>query len=279
MGKIRIAQLQTHVYQDKQQNLDHVAQLMEQISAQKPDVVTLPEMFNCPYKPSNFPVYAEPEGGHTYQVCADLAKKHRVYFSAGSVPESDEQGRIYNTAYMFDRQGNLIGKHRKAHMFDVDIKGGQRFIESETLTPGDRFAMFDTEFCRMGVAVCYDFRFPELARIMMQEGVQVIFVPAAFNMTTGPAHWEILFRTRAMENQLFAVGTAPARDLSFSYHSWGHSLVVDPWGTVLAELQEKEGVLVTDIDLSAVDKYRAEIPMVKNRRTDMYSLENLTTGT
>lgn len=274
--KIRIASLQTKVFAEKQKNLDQAARLFHELKDKQVDVITLPEMFNCPYLSSNFPVYAEEEGGLSFLFCADLAKQYSVYFSAGSMPEVDSEGHIYNTAYMFDRKGQCIAKHRKAHMFDVDIKGGQRFIESETLTPGQSIEVFDTEFCRMGLAVCYDFRFPELSRVMMQEGAQVILVPAAFNMTTGPAHWEILFRTRAMENQLFTVATAPARDLDFSYHSWGHTMVVNPWGTILGELEEKEGILLTEIDLEEVDKYRSQIPMVRKRRTDMYLVQNVT---
>ena len=272
---IRIASLQTQVHAEKQKNLDQAAQLLADLQKEQVDVVALPEMFNCPYLPSNFPLYAESEGGPSYQFCADLAKEFHVYLSAGSMPEVDTQGRIYNTAYVFSPEGRCIAKHRKAHMFDVDIKGGQRFIESETLTPGKSIEVFDTPFCKMGVAICFDFRFPELARLMMQEGAQVILVPAAFNMTTGPAHWEILLRARAMENQLFVAATAPARDLNFSYHSWGHTMVVNPWGTIIGELDEKEGVLLSTIHLSEVDKYRAEIPMVHNRRSDIYQLQNL----
>lgn len=269
---MRIACLQTRVYHEKKRNLDNAARLLEGLRGKEVDIVTLPETFNCPYLPSNFPIYAEEEGGETFSFCSRLAKEHKVYFSAGSIPEVDEQGCVYNTAYMFNREGECISKHRKLHMFDVDIKGGQRFLESETLTPGHSIEVFDTEFCKMGLMVCYDFRFPEMSRLMMLAGARVVIVPAAFNMTTGPAHWEILFRTRAMENQLFVVGTAPARDLDFSYHSWGHSLVVNPWGKVQDELDEKEGVLIVNINLAEVDKYRQEIPMVKNRRTDLYDL-------
>ncbi|NMD37996.1 MAG: carbon-nitrogen hydrolase family protein [Christensenellaceae bacterium] len=275
MSKIKIASLQTMVYADKQKNLDKVAAIMEANKDNGIDLFTLPETFNCPYKPANFPVYAEKEGGQTYEYCSNLAKKYGVYLSAGSIPELDDEGHVYNTAYVFDRDGNQIGKHRKVHLFDIDVKGGQRFFESETLTPGFNIDTFDTEFCKMGVSVCFDFRFPETGRLMALEGAKVLLVPAAFNMTTGPAHWEILFRCRAMENQVFAVGTAPARDLSFSYHSWGHTMVVNPWGTIINELDEKEGILITEIDLTEVDKYRGEIPMMNNRRKDVYTLAKL----
>ncbi|MBQ6591095.1 MAG: carbon-nitrogen hydrolase family protein, partial [Lachnospiraceae bacterium] len=187
----------------------------------------------------------------------------------------DGEGRIYNTAYVFDRQGRQIGKHRKAHLFDIDVKGGQYFKESDTLTPGTHIGCFDTEFGRIGLCICYDFRFPETARLMAQDGARVILVPAAFNMTTGPAHWELMFRQRAVESQCYVIGTAPARDPEASYTSWGHSIVVDPWGTIVTQMDEKEGIRVVDLDLDYVDRVRQELPLLAHRRTDLYELRRL----
>ena len=183
--------------------------------------------------------------------------------------------RIYNTAYVFDRQGRQIGKHRKAHLFDIDVKGGQYFKESDTLSPGDHIGCFDTEFGRIGLCICYDFRFPETARLMAQDGAKIILVPAAFNMTTGPAHWELMFRGRAVESQCYVIGTAPARDPHSSYISWGHSIVVDPWGTVLMQMDEKEGVRIVELDLGYVEEVRQELPLLKHRRTDLYELRRV----
>lgn len=240
------------------------------------DLVTLPEMFACPYETPNFPLYAEPEGGPSWQALSAIAKKYGIYLAAGSIPERDGEGRIYNTAYVFDRQGRQIGKHRKAHLFDIDVKGGQYFKESDTLTPGNHIGCFDTEFGRIGLCICYDFRFPETARLMAQDGAKVILVPAAFNMTTGPAHWELMFRQRAVESQCYVIGTAPARDPQSSYTSWGHSIVVDPWGTIVTQMDEKEGVCVVDLDLDYVDRVRQELPLLAHRRTDLYELRRLT---
>ena len=114
------------------------------------------------------------------------------------MPEKDAEGNVYNTSYIFDREGKQIGKHRKVYLFDIDVKGGQTFKESDTLTAGDSDTVFDTEFGKIGVMLCFDIRFPELSRMMVNDGAKVIFVPAAFNMTTGPAHWELSFRTRAL---------------------------------------------------------------------------------
>lgn len=273
MTKIKIAALQTKVHVDKMENLRQLEELLALEQLQSVDLVTLGEMFNCPYQTSNFPIYAEEEGGTCWSLCSQLAAKHHIYLSAGSMPERDGKGHIYNTAYVFDREGRQIAKHRKMHLFDINVSGGQCFKESDTLSPGDQVVVFDTEFGKMGVCVCYDFRFPELPRLMAQQGAKVILVPAAFNMTTGPAHWEIMFRQRAVENQVYTIGTAPARDASSGYTSWGHSMAVAPWGNVVYQMDEKEGYVTAELDLDEVDRVRGELPLLAHRRTDLYELK------
>lgn len=275
MPKIKIAALQTMVSKDKRENLDRLERLLEDPGLAGVDLVTLGEMFNCPYQTPNFPIYAEEAGGESWQRCSALAKKHGIYLSAGSMPERDREGHIYNTAYVFDRQGRQIARHRKMHLFDIAVSGGQCFRESDTLTAGNDVAVFDTEFGKMGLCVCYDFRFPELPRLMAQRGARVILVPAAFNMTTGPAHWEIMFRQRAVEDQVFAVGTAPARDASSGYTSWGHSIAVGPWGNILYQMDEKPGIALAELDLDEVERVRAELPLLAHRRQDIYKLDTL----
>lgn len=270
MTKIKVANIQMKVSDVKEENLVIVDRYLEKISKENIDIALLPEMFNCPYQTYNFPVYAEEEGGTSWKECSNLAKKYNIYLVAGSMPEKDENDRVYNTAYVFDKQGKQIAKHRKAHLFDIDVEGGQTFKESDTLTPGNEITIFDTEFGVMGLCVCYDFRFPEISRIMVDRGANVIFVPGAFNMTTGPAHWEILFRTRSLDNQVYSIGTAPARDPESGYTSWGHSMVVGPWGDIINEMDEKEGYIVTEIDLDKVKKVRRELPLLKHRRLDIY---------
>lgn len=237
------------------------------------DLVTLPEMFCCPYESSYFPAYAEPEDGETAAHCAEMAAEYGIYLSAGSLPEKDEEGRVYNTAIVFDRGGKRIARHRKVHLFDIDVEGGQKFRESDTLTAGDRITVFETEFGVLGLAVCFDFRFPELGRLMAQKGARLVLVPAAFNMTTGPAHWELMFRAQAMFNQYFAVGTAPALNEAATYHSWGHSIAVDPWGSVIAQMELEEGYQFLDLDLCETERIRGELPLMNGRRTDLYRLE------
>lgn len=275
MAKIKVAAIQMPTVTDKMQNVRTAGIYLEKIKDEKTDFVILPEMFCCPYQTQNFPVYAEEEGGPVWQQLSEYAKQYGIYLIGGSMPEKDAEGKVYNTSYIFDRQGKQIGKHRKVHLFDIDVTGGQTFKESDTLTAGDHDTVFDTEFGRMGVMLCFDIRFPELARMMVNDGAKAIFVPAAFNMTTGPAHWELSFRTRALDNQIYMIGCAPMRDESAGYISWGHSIVTDPWGRVIDMLDEKEGVLLTELDLDYEEQVREELPLLKSRRKDMYRLEKL----
>ncbi len=272
MEKIKIAAIQMSTVADKMENVRTVKTYLEKIKDENPDFVILPEMFCCPYQTENFPIYAEKEGGPIWQQLSGYAKQYGIYLIGGSMPEKDAEGNVYNTSYIFDREGKQIGKHRKVHLFDIDVKGGQTFKESDTLTAGDSDTVFDTEFGKIGVMLCFDIRFPELSRMMVNDGAKVIFVPAAFNMTTGPAHWELSFRTRALDNQIYMVGCAPARDVSAGYISWGHSIVTDPWGRVTGMLDENEGILLAELDMDYEEQVREELPLLKSRRKDIYQL-------
>ena len=272
MEKIKIAAIQMSTVADKMENVRTVKAYLEKIKDENPDFVILPEMFCCPYQTENFPIYAENEGGPVWQQLSGYAKQYGIYLIGGSMPEKDAEGNVYNTSYIFDREGKQIGKHRKVHLFDIDVKGGQTFKESDTLTAGDSDTVFDTEFGKIGVMLCFDIRFPELSRMMVNDGAKVIFVPAAFNMTTGPAHWELSFRTRALDNQIYMVGCAPARDVSAGYISWGHSIVTDPWCRVTGMLDENEGILLAELDMDYEEQVREELPLLKSRRKDIYQL-------
>lgn len=273
--KMKVAVLQTKVFADKNENLEQVKALMAREDVAACDLVTLPEMWNCPYQTENFSIYAEREDSEFVRALAKLAKKHHVYFQAGSIPEVDEAGHVYNTAYTFDREGKCIDKYRKVHLFDIFVKGGQVFKESDTLTAGDGFRVFDTEFGKMGVNICFDIRFPESARIPTLYGARILMNPGAFNMTTGPAHWELAFRQRAVENQVYMIGAAPARDPEVGYTSWGHSIITDPWGHVVVQLDEKEGIAIAELDLDEIDRTRENLPFLSARRTDLYRLEEV----
>lgn len=272
MTKLQTALIQMRVTADKAENLSTAGKWIEQCAAEGARLVMLPEMFCCPYDSAAFPRYAELEGGPVWNVLAGAARQHRIYLVGGSMPEVDEAGSIYNTCYIFDPQGRQIGKHRKMHLFDIDVSGGQRFRESDTLSSGNRVTVVDTDFGRLGVAICYDIRFPELARLMVLQGAKILAYPGAFNMTTGPAHWDILFRARALDNQVYVLGCAPARDETAGYVSYGNSLITSPWGKIAAQLGVEEGRLLTEIDLDEVERVRRELPLLQHRRLDVYDL-------
>ena len=273
MSKIKIALVQMHVEKDKYKNLETANTFIKKVAQEGCDLAILPEMFTTPYKTDNFPIYAEFEGEDSFISISNMAKENSIYLVGGSIPEKDEKNLVYNTSYVFDRNGNNIGKHRKVHLFDIDVEGGQSFKESDTLTPGNNITVFDTEFGKIGLCICFDFRFPELARLMVQKGAKTIIVPAAFNMTTGPAHWDLMFRSRAIDNQVYAIGCAPSRDINGPYVSYGNSIVTTPWGDILYKMDEKEGYKILELDLEYVDKIRKELPLISARRLDLYELK------
>ena len=269
MGIIKLGLCQMAVSRDKGENLRRAQAALGQAARQGAQLAMLPEMFNCPYENPCFPVYGEPAGGETWQFLSRMARELGLYLAGGSVPEL-EGGKVYNTCYFFSPEGEELARHRKVHLFDIDVPGGQRFKESDTLTAGDQITVVDTPLGKIGLAICFDIRFSELFRVMGARGAQIILVPAAFNMTTGPVHWDLAFRSRAVDNQLFVAGCSPARDTGASYVAYGHSLVCNPWGTVVAQLDEKAGVQVAELDLDDLARYRGQIPILSGRRTDLY---------
>ena len=271
MENVRIALIQMQVCRDVETNLN-TAEQMIRTAAKQADIVVLPEMFCCLYTNSAFRAAKEPKGGRIWSALQKAAAENHIWLIGGSMPE-EEDGRIYNTCFIFDREGRQIARHRKVHLFDIAIEGGQHFRESDTFTPGNSYTVFDTEFGKMGVEICFDIRFQELARITALAGAQVIFIPAAFNMTTGPAHWELHFRGRAVDNQVYMCGCAPARDENGPYVSYANSIIVSPWGEVTGRLDESAGILYQELDLAMVDRIRAQLPIMQNRRTDLYEVQ------
>ncbi|MBM3705842.1 MAG: carbon-nitrogen hydrolase family protein [Actinobacteria bacterium] len=273
--KVSLALCQIHIKEEKSKNLKKAERMISAAAGNGADIIILPEMFNCPYQNSFFRKFSENYPGETTDMLSDLSKQFSVYIIGGSIPEKEES-RIYNTSFSFDRKGSLIGKHRKAHLFDVEIEGGIKFKESEIISAGDHVTVFETEFCRVGVAICYDMRFPEMFRSMSENGAKIIVVPAAFNMTTGPAHWHLTARARALDNQVYFVVVSPARDIHSSYVAYGHSLVANPWGKIIAEAKTSEKILYVNIDLDYVDKIRNQLPLLKHLRKDLYYSISLT---
>ncbi len=268
---MKVALLQTPVTPDKVQNVEIASGAVRQAAAQGARLILLPEMFCCPYSNDHFRDYAEPAGGFVWSAMAALAKELGICLAAGSMPEV-EDGRVYNTAFVFGPDGTQLARHRKMHLFDVDFAGGQYFKESDTFTPGDEVTVFDFEGIRFGLCICFDLRFPELARLMALRGAQVLLTPAAFNMTTGPLHWELMFRQRAVDNQVYTLGAAPARDEQGCYVSYGNSILCDPMGRVLARAGAGVEILYGEIDPALVESTRKQLPLLSARREDVYTL-------
>lgn len=272
MTAIRIALCQMNVVDNKEENLNKASLMIAESVNENADFIVLPEMFNCPYSNDKFIEYCEEENDSpTLTRISALAREHKIYILAGSIPEK-EGNNLFNTSYLFDKSGNIIAKHRKMHLFDIDVKDRITFKESDVLTAGNDFTIADTEFGKIGIGICYDIRFPELARIMVENGALILFYPGAFNMTTGPAHWELLFKSRALDNQVYCVGVAPALNEDASYHSFGHSIITNPWGDIIAEADTKEELIIGEIDLSEIKKIREELPLLKNKRRDLYEI-------
>ena len=266
---MRIALCQMAVVENKNTNLEKASRMIKEASARGADLVVLPEMFNCPYASEYFRDYSEKENGYTYSQLSEWAAEYGLMIVGGSIPELSDQA-VYNTSFVFDSNGRCLGKHRKAHLFDINVPGGISFKESETLTAGNTSTVIDTEFGKMGLAICYDMRFPELFRKMVLEGARFIIVPAAFSMTTGPAHWELTARARALDNQVFMALCSPARDEKGVYVAYGHSIITNPWGQVIGALDEKEDLLIVDINLDENDSVRSSLPLLKHRKPEIY---------
>ncbi|XP_029816490.1 omega-amidase NIT2 [Manacus vitellinus] len=268
----RLALIQLHVSAVKSDNLQRACGLVREASAKGAKVVALPECFNSPYGTQYFKEYAEKIPGESTQKLSEVAKECNIYLIGGSIPEEDG-GKLYNTCTVFGPDGAMLAKHRKVHLFDINVPGKIQFKESETLSPGNSFSMFDTPYCKVGLGICYDMRFAEMAQIYGQKGCQLLIYPGAFNLTTGPAHWELLQRGRAVDNQVYVATISPARDEKASYVAWGHSTVVNPWGEVIAKAGAEETVVYTDIDLKKLAEIRQQIPILSQKRCDLYGVE------
>jgi predicted amidohydrolase len=268
-----LAVIQYRVGFDKDENLKKAEKFIKEGVESGAEIVLLPEMFNCPYSVKYIPQYAEPfPHGTTFEFLAEQAKKNSVYLVGGSHPEK-EGDNIFNTCFVFGPDGKLLGKHRKVHLFDINVEGGISFKESDTFTSGDEFAIIDTELGKIGIVICYDMRFPEIFRIMTLRGVKMVLIPAAFNITTGPAHWELLSRTRAVDNQIFLAAASPAQDDGGVYQAWGHSMIVDPWGRILKNAGTGDKVILSKIDYRILEKVRSEMPLLKHIRKDLYEIQ------
>ncbi len=269
MKDFKIATCQMNVVDNKDTNIEHAIQLIKKASSNGAKLITLPEMFNTPYDNSKFIEYCEEETtSKTLNSMQDIAREENIYLQSGSIPEK-ESNHLYNTAYLINPKGKIIGKHRKMHMFDIDTDN-MKFTESDTLTPGDSVTTIKTPLANISIAICYDIRFPELWTLMNKNNSDIILLPGAFNKTTGPLHWETLIKARAIDNQCYVVATSPSQIENPYYVAWGHSMIVNPWGKIIAKAHENEEILYANITQSSLNSVRNQIPVLTNRRNDIY---------
>ncbi|KAL2140340.1 hypothetical protein VTI28DRAFT_3953 [Corynascus sepedonium] len=286
---VKLACVQLATGPDKAANLARAAAKVREAAATGAKIVVLPECFNSPYGCDHFPSYAErllpsppsPEQSPSFHALAAMARDNGVYLIGGSIPElavgakdgdGDEGKTYYNTSLTFSPAGALLATYRKVHLFDISIPGKITFRESDVLSPGSSLAIVDLpDYGRVAVAICYDVRFPEMAMIAARRGCFALVYPGAFNLTTGPLHWQLLARARAVDNQVYVALCSPARDMSAGYHAWGHSLVVDPMAQVLVEAGEEEEVVVAELDGNKIEEARKGIPLRDQRRFDIYA--------
>lgn len=270
MSTFRLALIQLEVNQVKANNIERAVSYISKAKQNNADIVALPECFNSPYGIKHFAKYCESiPDGETSAALSKAAKDNSIYVIGGTIPEKAGD-KLYNTCTVWDPDGALIAVHRKLHLFDIDIPNKITFRESDILSPGSSLTTFEVKGCKIGIGICYDIRFEELARIYRNKGCQMLIYPAAFNMTTGPLHWSLLQRSRANDNQLYVACISPARNTSADYVAWGHTQLTSPWGEILHDLDTPETMVVADIDLKIVEEVRAQIPTFSQRRTDLY---------
>lgn len=272
---MRAAAVQLNSNGDEARNLEIAEGLVRAAAAEGAEFVALPEKWNLLGPGELLAERAEGLDGKAVTAARGWAAELGIHLLAGSVPELLEQPvgsqDLANTSLLIDPEGAIAATYRKIHMFDVDLDGVS-YRESEHERGGEEIVVADGAVggLQVGLSVCYDLRFPELYRILALRGAKLVTIPSAFTSLTGRAHWEILLRARAIENQLFVIaanqhGTAPPH-----YDSWGHSMIVDTWGRVLAAREEGEGFAIADLDLSELERVRSELPSLANRRVAAY---------
>uniref|UniRef100_A0A803MG95 CN hydrolase domain-containing protein n=1 Tax=Chenopodium quinoa TaxID=63459 RepID=A0A803MG95_CHEQI len=303
-AKFKIALCQLSVTSDKLRNISHAREAIEEAANKGAQLVLLPEIWNSPYSNDSFPVYAEDielggDASPSTAMLSEVSQNLKITIVGGSIPER-RGDRLYNTCCVFGTDGKLKAKHRKAWKMT--------FKESKTLTAGENPTIVDTDVGRIGIGICYDIRFQELAAIYAARGAHLLCYPGAFNMTTGPLHWELLQRARIWQStaklycfsleprarllckcccpaesagvddvlyislQLYVATCAPARDTESGYVAWGHSTLVGPFGEVLATTDHDETTVIAEIDYSLVEQRRAYLPIINQRRGDLYQL-------
>jgi deaminated glutathione amidase len=271
---MKVSLIQMNSSNDKAANLAAARELIGRaVAEEQPDWICLPEVFDLMggSRRDKFEAAEKIPGGPAYSMCRELAAKHRVFIHAGSILEKGDDtgdGRIHNTTVAFDRGGKEIARYRKIHMFDITTPDGVSYRESNAFAPGNSVATYECEGVTIGCAICYDVRFPDLFQALADKGAEMIALPSNFTMQTGKDHWEVLCRARAIETETYLLAAAQTGSYTAGNEvrqSYGHSLVVDPWGHVVAQASDGVGVVSTRIDPQRVGKVRALIPVAQHK--------------
>jgi deaminated glutathione amidase len=270
-GTLRVACIQLTSRSDKAANLEKAERLVAKAAATGADVVLLPEKWNTIGDAETLHAAAEPlEGGESVEAMSGWARELGVTLVGGSITERrDGREKLSNTSIVFDSDGAIAAVYRKIHMFDVEV-GGHVYRESDAEEPGDEPVVVDAEGWPTGLTVCYDVRFPELYRILALQGAHLVTVPAHFTLYTGKDHWELLLRARAVENQYYVAAAAQIGETLPGRLSYGRSLIVDPWGIVVATAPDEETVIAAELDRRRLEEVRAKLPSLASRQADAY---------
>jgi predicted amidohydrolase len=269
--RIRVACVQMTSRQDKDANLERARALVARAASTGADIVVLPEKWNLIGSADDYRAAAEPlDGGPSTQAMADWARTLGITLVGGSITERrDGRGKLSNTSCVFNAEGELVAVYRKIHLFDVEV-GGHVYRESEAEEPGSDPVVARAEDWAIGLTVCYDVRFPELYRILALQGAELATVPAHFTTPTGKDHWHVLLRARAIENQYYVAAAGQVGETIRGKPAYGRSLIVDPWGVVLAQAPDEETVVTAEIDRAHMRDIRAKLPSLANRQADAY---------
>ena len=270
---MKVAAIQMNSVSDVAANIAKASRLIEQcLDLEGPDWVCLPECWNWAGGSTKDKVANADDipGGRAYEAAQSWASKHKVWVHAGSLLERAAGGtKVHNTTVVFDRSGTEVARYRKIHLFDITLPGGQQYRESASVVPGREIVTYDCEGIRVGCAICYDLRFPELFQALAAAGAEMIALPSAFTLQTGKDHWDVLCRARAIETETYLV--APGQSGYFlapgneRRHTYGHSMVVDPWGHIVAKASDREGFATARVDKAYVAECRAGIPVAEHK--------------
>ena len=268
--KMTAAAIQMSSTPDKEENKETAEGLIREAASAGAELVALPELWSCHGLDEVYRENAEPIPGPTTEFMADLARELGIYLLGGSILEGDSGAeRLSNTSTFFDPSGEMTAVYRKIHLFDVKVSD-KEYLESANIAPGNEIVTAKAGAATLGLSVCYDVRFPELYRLLALRGAEILAVPAAFTLQTGKDHWEILLRARAVENQAFVIAPAQWGHKADGRWTYGRSMIVDPWGIVLATCPDRDGYALAILDLDYLERLRTEFPALANRRPEAY---------